>query len=1151
MKFAIVTSMLDTGELQKRIQEFWDRERVFEKSVSQREGKKPFVFFDGPPTANGSPGIHHFIGRAFKDLFCRYKAMQGFYVLRKSGWDTHGLPVELEVEKELGFTNKKDIEAYGVAAYNAKCRESVWKYKSQWEHFVRSTGHWIDMKDPYITYETPYMESLWHVISQMHKRKLLYQAHRIVPFCTRCGTPLSSHEVAQGYKTVTDTSVYVKFRITKAPAKLKLPKDTSILAWTTTPWTLPGNVALAVGANISYVLAERAGEYWIIAEDLAHAVLGAPLHIVRTLTGKDLVGIRYEPLFNVPALKKSTSYRVYPASFVTTTDGTGVVHTAVMYGEDDYQLGTALKLAKHHTVTERGLFIGVGPELDGMHVKNAKTEALILQMLEQKGLLLKAVPYEHEYPHCWRCSSPLLYYAKESWFVRMSALNKDLVENNSKVNWVPSHLKDGRFGQWLREAKDWAFSRERYWGTPLPIWFARSKTGAAVGSPLVVTSLADLDTYRARKANTFILVRHGHSTRNSLSREGSVISSQLAHDTHSLTEEGVAQVEELARTLKSSGAHVVYASPFKRTQETAVMLAKALKKKVITDERLGELQYGSAYEGKIISSVQDKVTRHTFQDTPEGGESWRQCRARMTAFFKEVNAQYEGKTIIVVSHGDPLWAARTMLRGLSEEDAVAQYDALYPQLAGSYKETMHNWPYDEHGNVDLHRPYVDDIVLKKGGKLMHRVPDLCDVWFDSGAMPYAQWHWPFENDATFAQQFPADVIAEGIDQTRGWFYTLIAVATALGLKAPYKNVISFGHVLDEKGLKMSKSKGNVVKPQEVIDAVGTDAARWYFYTINAPGESKNFAMADVRARLTGFLGTLSNCLRFYQISSSDIVTSRVPSALDRWLTSRLNRLIRDVTERMNAYDTLGSSRAIEQFVVDDLSQWWLRRSRKRSDARPVLASTLRTLSLLLAPYTPFIAEDVWHHVRVDGDPISVHLADWPSYAEESIDDALEASMAQLRTYITAGLALRKDAQLKVRQPLADVTFPGTTFEAGLEELAREELNVKAIRYDAGTPDVSLNTALTSELVAEGFVRDAMRIIQDMRKEAGMEVADRAYCQWHAEDQEVASAMRAFRDAIIRDTGLSAFMERADDKTLTVETKVSMGNGELWIGLRKS
>jgi isoleucyl-tRNA synthetase len=1144
--------MLDTVELQKRIQEFWDKERIFEKSVSQREGKKPFVFFDGPPTANGSPGIHHFIGRAFKDLFCRYKAMQGYFVLRKSGWDTHGLPVELEVEKELGFTNKKDIEAYGVAAYNAKCRESVWKYKSQWEHFVRQAGHWIDMKDPYITYETPYMESLWHVISQMHKRKLLYQAHRVVPFCTRCGTPLSSHEVAQGYKTVTDTSVYVKFRITKAPAKLKLPAGTSILAWTTTPWTLPGNVALAVGSDISYVLAERAGEYWIIAEDLAHTVLGAPLHIVRSLKGKDLVGIRYEPLFDVPVLKKSSSYRVYPASFVTTTDGTGVVHTAVMYGEDDYQLGTALKLAKHHTVTERGLFTGVGAELDGMHVKNAKTEARILDMLQEKGFLLKSLPYEHEYPHCWRCSTPLLYYAKESWFVRMSSLNAELLENNSHVNWIPGHLKDGRFGQWLREAKDWAFSRERYWGTPLPIWFARSKTGQAVGSPLVATSLADLDTYRAHKANTFILVRHGHSTRNSLSREHSTISSQLEADTYSLTEDGVQQAEMLARALKSYRVHAIYASPFMRTQETAAILARTLKKKVVTDERLGELQYGSAYEGKTLSSVQNEVTRHSFTDKPEGGESWRQCRARMTAFFKEVNAQFEGKTIVVVSHGDPLWAARTMLRGMTEEQAVAQYDTLYPEFAVAYEETMHNWPYDEHGNVDLHRPYIDDVVLKRGGKHMTRVPDLCDVWFDSGAMPYAQWHWPFEGDAIFKQQFPADLIVEAIDQTRGWFYTLIAIATTLGLKAPYKNVVSYGHVLDEKGMKMSKSKGNVVKPQEVIDAVGTDAARWYFYTINAPGDSKNFAMADVRARLTGFLGTLHNCLRFYQIveHGEDQATGK-ERALDRWLSSRLNRLIRDVTERMNAYDTMGSARAIEQFVVDDLSQWWLRRSRKYAGARAVLGSTLRVVSLMLAPYVPFFAEDLWHHVRTSGDPISVHLADWPPYYEPAINDALEASMVQLRSYITAGLALRKEAQLKVRQPLADATFPHVPFEDGLEELACEELNVKQILYDASAAVTSLNTALTPELVAEGFVRDCMRSIQDMRKEAGLEVGDRAYCQWQASDPNVASAIRAFRDDIMRDTGLSGFMEQKDDKTFSVETTTPMGSGQIWLGLRKS
>ncbi len=1141
--------MFDFKQREEEILKFWENNSIFEKSMEQRKGGKPFVFFEGPPTANGSPGIHHFVSRAFKDLFCRFQSMRGRYVLRKGGWDTHGLPVELAVEKELGFKSKKDIEVYGIAAYNRKCRESVWKYQSEWERFTKRMGYWVDLKHPYITYENPYIESLWNIIATIWDKNLLYQAHRVVPFCTRCGTPLSSHEVAQGYKTVTDTSVFLKFRV--ARSKLKLPKNTSILAWTTTPWTLPGNVALAVGRDIRYVLAHHAGadEYFILAADLANTVLGAPLAIDREFSGAELIGTSYEPLFAVRSLKKPTSYKVYAADFVSTSDGTGVVHTAVMYGEDDYQLGTTLKLVKQHTVDEQGKFFGVSEALDGKYVKSSTTEAMIIDSLTERGLLLRALPYEHEYPFCWRCDTPLLYYAKDSWFVRVSSLNKQMLANNDQVNWVPSHLKDGRFGQWIREGKDWAFSRERYWGTPLPIW--RSKDGKKT---IVARSLEDLDTYRARKANTFILVRHGESTRNSISRADSTISSSLDHDTYHLTERGVSEAQSLAATLKAKKIDAIYASPFVRTQETSKILSVVLKKKIITDERLGELQYGTAYEGKKVSQAGDDVVRKSFHDAPAGGESWQQCRARMTAFFTEVNAKYEGKTIVVVSHGDPLWLARTMLRGLTEEEAIPQYGDLYPTFATSYVETMHNWPYDERGNLDMHRPYVDEIVLKTKGSstLLRRIPELCDVWFDSGSMPYAQWHWPFENKALAEQNFPADFIAEGVDQTRGWFYLLLAVSTLLGKGAPYRTVLSNGHVLDEKGIKMSKSKGNIVKPDEVIDAVGVDVARWYFYTINSPGDSKNFSMKEVRERLTGFMMTLQNCVRFYELYSTEHVTSDAPTTtnlLDAWILSRLTEVTKMTTERLETYELTEASRALEKFIVDDFSQWWLRRSRKRDDALPLLRRILKSLALLLAPFTPYVAEDLWLKLKTDGDVESVHLADWPHYDAAAIDAALYEQMDRVRSGISAGLAIRKNEAIKVRQPLASVTIPGTPLQPDLEQLILDELNVKAVQYVVGA-DVALDLRIGTELRAEGFAREVMRAIQDMRKEAGCQVSDRVHCEWASTDADVAAALRV-HDALIRkDTGLSAFIEKPDNSTLTVEKNFDLAPGKpIWIGIR--
>ncbi len=1147
--------MFDFKEREEGVLKFWEDNNVFEKSVEQRKGKKSFVFFEGPPTANGSPGIHHFVSRAFKDLFCRFQAMRGRYVLRKGGWDTHGLPVELAVEKELGFKSKKDIETYGVAEYNRKCRESVWKYKSEWEQFTKRIGYWVDLKNPYVTYENEYIESLWNIIATIWDKKLLYQAHRVVPFCTRCGTPLSSHEVAQGYKTVTDNSVYLKFRVVRS--KLRLPKNTSILAWTTTPWTLPGNVALAVGKDIRYVLAHHAGseEYFILAADLAQTVLGAPLAIEQEFSGAELVGTTYEPLFAVRSLKKPTSYKVYEADFVSTSDGTGVVHTAVMYGEDDYQLGAKLNLVKQHTVDEQGKFFGVSEALNGRYVKSSTTEAMILDSLTERGLLLRTVPYEHEYPFCWRCDTPLLYYAKDSWFIRMSAVNKELLANNNSVNWVPSHLKDGRFGQWIREGKDWAFSRERYWGTPLPIW--RTKDGK---QSIVVRSLDDLDTYRADTPARLWVMRHGESTKN----VAGIIDQGQGESP--LTERGRQQVLGAATALKGqlkkkrAKLAVIIASPIQRTRETAELMAKELGiKKVIYDERLREIHLGPSLVGCHDAKYHELYPRYEdkFTQRPPGGESLEDLKSRMWGVLKEFNADYAGKDILVVSHEYPLWLLTDTAQGWSLEQSIAEKNRRgsdFASFAQVEQLIARNIPRDERGNLDMHRPYVDTIALKRKGSraLLHRIPELCDVWFDSGAMPYAQWHWPFENDTLAQQNFPADFIAEGVDQTRGWFYTLLAVSTLLGKGTPYRTVLSNGHVLDEKGLKMSKSKGNVVKPDDVIDAVGVDAARWYFYTINAPGDSKNFSMKDVRERLTGFSMTLQNCVRFYELYRIEHASSEQPHAtnlLDTWILSRLSEVTAATTKLLEAYELTEASRGLEKFVVDDFSQWWLRRSRKRDDALPLLRHILKSLALLLAPFVPFTAEELWQKLRTTGDSLSVHLADWPSFDASAVNTKLYEQMDRVRSSISAGLALRKNEQIKVRQPLASVTIPGVPLEPDLEQLILDELNVKTVLYEVGA-EVALDMRIGTELRAEGFAREVMRAIQDMRKEAGCQVSDRVYCQWFSSDSEVAQALRTHDAMIRKDTGLSAFVEQPDNATLTLEKNFELAPGKpLWIGIR--
>ncbi|HXK37357.1 MAG TPA: class I tRNA ligase family protein [Candidatus Paceibacterota bacterium] len=1159
--------MHDLKEREERVLKFWDENRVFERSMKQRLGKEPFVFFEGPPTANGSPGIHHFMGRVFKDLFCRYQTMKGRYVLRKGGWDTHGLPVELQVEKELGFTNKKDIERYGVAAYNKKCRESVWKYRTEWERFTKRIGFWLDLGDPYVTYETPYIESLWNIISRIAKKDLLYQAHRVVPFCTRCGTPLSSHEVNLGYKKITENSVYLKFRVTKTPRGLDLPDNTFILAWTTTPWTLPGNVALAVGPGVRYVLVPKDGVHYILAEDLAHKLLGAPLAIERTLTGADLVGIAYEPLFAVRALKKPRSYQVYPADFVTTTDGTGVVHTAVMYGEDDYRLGDAIGLVKKHTVTERGTFIGVSKELDGRYVKDAQTEQLILTHLQEKGFLLTQVPYEHDYPFCWRCDTPLLYYAKDSWFVRMSAVNKEILANNDTINWVPSHLRDGRFGQWLKEAKDWGFSRERYWGTPLPVWMARDRHDKPTGEPLVISSMEDLDTYRADKPATFWVMRHGESESN----VKHLI--DAGEEALSLTAKGEEQAMQAARDLKAKLVRskiritAVVSSPVLRTKQTANIAAKELGvPHVSVNKELREIELGPALRDchDTAYHTQYPTYESKFTQRPPGGELLTDLRERMWHALQELNTKYAGKHVLLVGHEYPIWMLVDAANGWSMRQSIAEKERRgkdFVTFAQVEQVVVRNLPRDEHGVVDLHRPYVDEVVLKRPNSRtpLYRVPDLVDVWFDSGSMPFAQWHWPFENEDVSKVQFPADFIAEGIDQTRGWFYTLLAVSTLLGKGAPFRNVLSLELVLDEKGQKMSKSRGNIVKPDDVIDAVGADAARWYFYAVNKPDDPKLFSLKEARERLTGFMMTLENCVRFWELYKDDPAArsfshGNMPThRLDVWLLSRLHRVMKEVTDRLDEYDPTGAARALEQFVVDDLSQWWLRRSRKRTSALGVLRHVLLEVGKLVAPFVPFAAED--HHQRLHAGTapgtLSVHMHDWPRADAKQIDEELEEHMAKVREWVSAGLAIRKQEGVRVRQPLASATVPGPELEPDLANLLREELNVKEVRYAAGQP-VGLDPNISPALRREGWVRELMRAVQDMRKEAGLKVGQQAFCQWHTDHAELAEALEAAGDDFKRETTLEQFLRRPDDDqtSYTVEKNIELQpDTNVWVGLR--
>ncbi len=831
----------------------WRERDVFRESVRRREGAESYVFYEGPPTANGRPGSHHVLARAFKDIFPRYKTMRGYSVERKGGWDCHGLPVEIAVEQELGITSKEEIEAYGIAEFNAKCRESVFTFLEEWDRLTERIAFWVDLEDAYRTLDTGYIESVWWALSQIHEKGLLYEGHKVVPYCPRCGTALSSHEVALGYEDVVDPSVYVRVPVT-APVGPLEPGD-ALLVWTTTPWTLVSNAAVAVDADLPYVRVRTpGGETVVVAQALIERVVGEGAKVLETFPGSAIAGAGYDPPF--PFLGADAygpkGHTVLLADFVTAEDGTGLVHTAVAFGEDDYRLGEQAGLTVVNPVKLDGTYDErIGPYA-GRFVKDA--DADLVADLDARGRLWRAEPYEHAYPHCWRCGTPLLYYAKPSWYVATTKIRDRLLASNEAVNWHPEHVKHGRFGKWLESNVDWALSRERYWGTPLPVWRSEEGEVMCIGS--------------------------------------------------------FAQLEELS--------------------------------------------------------------------------------------------------------GVPV--------------------------------------------ADPHRPYVDDITFPhpESGNLMRRVPEVIDVWFDSGCMPFAQHHAPFEHEDRFEAQFPADFICEALDQTRGWFYSLLAVSTLLFDRSSYENVVCLGLIVDADGQKMSKSKGNVVAPWEVIDRHGADAFRWYLFTSKQPWDGYRFSVDAVGESVRQFLLQLWNTYAFYVLYANVNGVAPQPAPgepsdeLDRWIVSRLHATTSEVRDRLDAYDATFAGRAIAE-LVDDLSNWYVRRSRRRFwDGDPAAFATLRhllvSIAQLTAPFCPFIADEIYDNL--DGTEPSVHLTDFP--AAQGRDEGLEVAMAVARETVRLGLAARGQAKLKVRQPLHEAVIVATGSEREaielLAPLVRDELNVKALRF---------------------------------------------------------------------------------------------------------
>jgi isoleucyl-tRNA synthetase len=1051
--FREVESKINYANLEEKILEFWEKNDIFRKSLELTKDGENFVFFEGPPTANGKPGIHHVMSRTVKDVVCRYKSMKGFFVNRKAGWDTHGLPVEIEVEKQLKINGKDQIEEYGVGEFNAMCRSSVFTYKNNWDELTKRIGYWLDLDDPYITFENDYIESVWWILKQLWDKDLIYEGFKILPYCPRCETPLSSHEVSQGYKDVKDPSIYIRVELQDEP-------KTYFLVWTTTPWTLISNVALAVNPKVDYVKLKdlESGEHYIMAEALISVLFKeGEYEIVEKFNGTHLLAKRYKRIFDFVETDKDAFY-VIEGDFVTTTDGTGIVHIAPAFGEDDNRAGRKYDLPVLRPVDEKGAFEKEVTDWAGMFVKDA--DPLIMDALKKRGILVRKTKIEHSYPHCWRCQSPLLYYARESWYIKTSKFKEALLRNNAQINWYPKEVGEGRFGEWLKNNVDWSLSRDRFWGTPLNIWICDDC---------------------------------GHKT--------------------------------------SAGS---------------------------IDEML-EL---------------------------------------------DINGEKRKR----------------------EE-------------------------------VDLHKPYVDDIVFKceKCGGEMHRTPEVIDCWFDSGSMPIAQWHYPFDNKEKFERSFPADFICEGIDQTRGWFYSLLAISTLLFDEPAYKNIVVNELILDKNGQKMSKTRGNAVVPQDMIEKYGADAIRWYLMTVSSPWIPKKFDPDGVAEVQRKFLNTLLNTYSFFvlyaNVDKFDPAAEQVPfenrPEIDRWILSKLYTVIKQVEQHFEEFNLTRAARVVANYLIDDVSNWYVRRNRRRfwksedSDdklaAYQTLYEVLMNVVKLIAPYAPFISEEIYQNLNKDTKCESVHHCSYPALSEEQqarIDTELEEKMSYAQQIVSAARALRNEAQIKVRQPLSElVIFVNSDKQKqqieAMNDLICEELNVKNIRFiddiisimnltakpnfktlgakagklmgklaaaikefnveqiqsfqkngyenisidghefklvkedviiDADSKEgfvaysdnnliLALNTVLTDELMAEGLAREFVNRIQNLRKEAGFEVTDRIVIQLSGLDEKMEKAISRENDYIANET--LADKISIEDISSVFSREVTIEDRTIKIGLAKN
>lgn len=1114
-KLPVVKSIIALRE--EEILAFWNERQIFEKTLSKESPKGEYVFYDGPPFATGTPHFGHLLAGTMKDAIPRFKTMRGFHVPRKWGWDCHGLPVENIVEKELGLKGKKDIEAIGVKIFNEKARDSIMTFASVWREVIPRMGRFVDMEHDYKTMDSSFTESIWWVFKTLFDKGLIYEGFKAMHLCPHCGTTLSNFEVAQGYKDVADISVTAKFKL-KDAGKIGLPEGTCVLAWTTTPWTLPGNVALAVNPEIVYGVVETADGIFVVAEELIPKVFkDKEFKKLSIIVGSKLVGASYEPLFDYYAKDEGLKHRdngwkIYGADFVTTTDGTGVVHIAPAFGEDDMKLGTKEKLPFVQHVGHDGRFKDAVAEFAGRLVKPKENpqeaDIEVLKNLAARGALFSKEKFTHSYPHCWRCDTPLLNYAASSWFVAVSKIKDQLIEVNKKSNWVPAEMRDGRFGKILEGAPDWAISRSRYWGAPMPVW----KCHKCHDVKHVAGSLADI-RQMTKSENSFLVMRHGEAENNVLH-----VCSSRAEFPHHLTEKGKGQVGATAEALVGKKIDLIISSPFVRTRETAEIVAEKIginPKDIIFDDRLREVGTG-IFDGKKVDEYHGfwKNLAERFEKAPEGAETYTEIRRRVGDFIYDIDKKYAGKNILIVSHDGPSWLMFALAAGMDTAKTVAVFEKTGAYLSNAEAEPLDfaPLPHNDNYEVDFHRPYIDDVTLACpcGGEVK-RIPELFDCWFESGSMPYGQWHYPFENTDKFdpakGKGFPAEFIGEGLDQTRGWFYSMLVLSVALFGESSYKNVIVNGTIQTEDGQKMSKRLKNYPDPMDVINKFGADALRYFLLSSPAvEAQDMNFSEKGVDEIVKKVLMRLGNVYSFFAMYTEGFTpTNSHPTSvhvLDRWILARLHELTEEITGAMERYELDRAARPIALFV-DDLSTWYLRRSRDRfkgddrkdkNNALNTLYFTLKTFAKLMAPFMPFTAEDLYLNLRVAEDVESVHLESWPVAEATDKNTLLIERMEAVRKIVSLGLEVRAKTGIKVRQPLAELQVKSMIFDPDTSKdlllLIQDEVNVKRVqKVPTLATEVLLDTVITPELQEEGNVRDFIRGLQEMRKNAKLSVGD--------------------------------------------------------------